>query len=116
MFGWACVASRFCAMQSYRALWIAGQTPTLGASLILHDLASFAASRPRPFEQRTDCLFGFAVVAFADVLVDDAPVPVDKIFRRPISVVVSLPGRVAVVLRHGVLDVVARNGAFETCG
>ncbi len=50
-------------------------------------------------QQGLDLRFGLVVVAFAEVRVDDSPLLVDQIERRPILVVVGVPRRIVVVLR-----------------
>src|SRR5262249_3438724 len=55
-------------------------------------------------QQRLDDALGFLILAFAELLVADAPLRVDEIERRPVLVVEGAPDRVVVVDHHRIGD------------
>src|SRR3546814_17751538 len=55
-------------------------------------------------QQALDLGLGFLVVALAKVPVHNEALLVDQVRRRPVLIAVGVPGGVAIVLRHPILD------------
>src|SRR5690606_31718465 len=87
-------------------------TPTAGAApraarpsrSASNTTATRNSLRLRLRQQALDLGFGFCVIAFAEMAVDDVALFVDQIQRWPVTVVVGVPGGIVIVLRHRILD------------
>ena len=66
-------------------------------------------------EQLADRVLGDVVLALAEVVVANAPVPVDQVLRRPVLVLPRVPGGVAVVERDRVADAEAADVLGDVC-
>jgi hypothetical protein len=60
--------------------------------------------------------FKLLVLPLTGVLEHDRPTSVDDILRGPILIVVRIPGRLFVVLRHGIANAVALNSGLHVFG